>query len=89
MLLVCSISRTGHFVVLAFPLMCFFLISQKGMMSAAVRRTALTTLLIAGGLFLGIAVFKEAIDVPFKALVPYFFVTFTLLSGSLVMQRKT
>ena len=89
MLLVSSISRTGHFVVLAFPLMCFFLISQRGMMSAAVRRTALTTLLTAGGLFLGIAVFTEAIDVSFKRLVPYFFTTLTLLSGSLVMQRQT
>jgi hypothetical protein len=88
MLLVSSISRLGHFVVLAFPLLCFFLISQKGMMSAAVRRTAMTTLLTAGGLFLGIAVFTEAIDVPFKALVPYFFTTLTLLLGSLVMQRR-
>jgi len=89
MLLVCSISRVGHFVELTFPLMCFFLISQKGMMSAAVRRTALTTLLTAGALFMGIAVFTEAIDVPFKTLVPYFFITLTLLSGSLAMQRQT
>ncbi len=88
MLLVSGISRVGHFVVLAFPLMCFLLISQKHMMSADVRRIAMTTLLTAGGLFYGVAIFSEAIDVTFKAFVPYFFVTLTLFSGSLVMLRQ-
>jgi hypothetical protein len=87
MLVVSGISRTGHFVILIFPLTHFLLLSWSEGTTKKIRCITQRTLLTMLILFLGIALLTDILAVPFKSLVPYFFITVTLGLGCLLLTQ--